>query len=110
MGRRSRSEKYVVEITAAAEDDLREIHAFIARERPIAARKLIDAIELQVTKLEESPLRGVVIEEARLLGLDYRHLLHGPYRTIYRVGKGKVWILRVVHGARMIGPDDFAED
>jgi plasmid stabilization system protein ParE len=107
VARKGESEKYVVEITAAAEDDLREIHAYIKRDRPLAADKLIVAIERQVTKLEQNPLRGVVIEEARLLGLDYRHLLHGPYRTIYRVGRGRVWIVRVVHGARLIGHDDF---
>lgn len=109
MAKRSGAEKYVVEITAAAEEDLREIHAFIARDRPVAARKLIAALERQVTNLEENPLRGVVIEEARLLGLDYRHLLHGPYRTIYRVGSRRVWIVRVVHGARLIGPDDLED-
>lgn len=110
MARKGGTGKYVVEITAAAEGDLREIHASIARDRPVAAEKLIAAIERQVTKLEENPLRGVVIEEARLLGLDYRHLLHGPYRTIYRVGRDRVWIVRVVHGARIIALDDLAQD
>ena len=107
-GRSRRSAaKYDVEITAAAEADLRDIHSWIARERPRAAARLVDALARQIAALESQPLRGAVIEESRLLGIDYRHLVYGPYRTIYRVRGKRVWIVRVLHGARLIGSEEL---
>jgi plasmid stabilization system protein ParE len=50
------------------------------------------------------PLRHEVIPEAREIGVEYRHTLSGPYRTIYRVEKERVIVVRVIHGARLLDP------
>jgi plasmid stabilization system protein ParE len=50
--------------------------------------------------LEAFPLGHEAIPEARHLGGDYRHLLAGNYRVIFRVEGHRVIVLRVIHAAR----------
>ena len=94
--------KHRVEITASAERDALAIRDHIARDKPSAARQWVRALRLQIRSLERLPSRGVVIPEADLLGVEYRQLLHGNYRTIYRVEGARVIVVRVVHGARRL--------
>ena len=41
------------------------------------------------------------------MGTAYRHLVFGDYRTIFRVSGGTVFVLRIVHGARLLDPSMF---
>jgi len=91
-------EKYRVRITAAAQRDVKSIHDYIAENAPRTADSWID--ELQT--LEQFPTRCAVIPEATELGREYRHLIHGRYRTIFRVEGRVVWIVRVIHGAQLL--------
>jgi len=94
--------KYQVDITRIAESDIKEIHSTIARDNPLAAAKWFEEVERQIHSLENFPLRCPVIPEAQELGNQYRHLIYGYYRTIFRIeGKGVI-ILRVIHGARLL--------
>ena len=94
--------KYRVEITRHAEADLEAIYAYIAQDNPAAAFEFVAAIERQISSLERFPLRAPVIPEAGELGVSYRHLIHGVYRTILRVEGRRVYILRVIHGSRLL--------
>ena len=94
--------KYRVEITRHAEADLETIYAYIAQDNPTAALGFVEAIEHQVASLEQFPLRAAVIPEAGDLGVSYRHMIHGPYRTIFRIEGKRVYILRVIHGSRLL--------
>ena len=94
--------KHNVRVTRAAEDDATEIHDHIARDSPRAALEWLGELERQVASLERFPLRFPVIPEARDLGVEYRHLVYGNYRTVYRVEGSTVWIVRIVHGARLL--------
>ncbi len=96
--------KYRVEITATAERDLCEIRDFIAKDKPLAAQRWIQRIQKQILRLQTMPLRHEVIPEARDIGIEYRHALLGPYRTIYRVENDRVLVVRVIHGARLLDP------
>lgn len=80
------------------------VHDHIARDKPAAARKWVAAIRRQIGTLEQHPLRAAPIPEAGHLGVAYRQLLHGRYRTIYRVEGSRVIIVRVVHGAQQLHP------
>jgi toxin ParE1/3/4 len=95
-------QSYKVEITGAAKSDIIEIFDHIARDNPAAATKFVMELERQIRSLMKYPLRCPVIPEAPELKREYRHLLYGSYRTIFKVtGKGVI-IIRVIHGARLL--------
>ena len=94
--------KYQVEITQKAEDDLEAIWQYIAKNNPINADRLVSRLEIQTTTLESFPKRGVLIPENNIFGTDYRQLIHKDYRTIYKISGSKVFVMRVVHGSRLL--------
>ncbi len=94
--------KYRVEITATAESDLREIFHYIAVDNEAAANRLVSELERQIDSLERYPLRCPVIPESTELGREYRHIIYGPYRTVFRIDGSRVLILRVLHSARLL--------
>ena len=94
-------QKYQVEITRMAESDIQEIFEYIFRDNKAAAIKWVEEIERQIDTLEDFPVRCTIIPEAQELGEEYRHLIYGNYRTIFRIGGSKVIIMRVIHGARL---------
>jgi plasmid stabilization system protein ParE len=95
-------QKYRVEITAIAESDIKEIFQYIASDNKAAAAKLVKEIERQIDSLEQFPLRCPVIPESRELGKEYRHIIYGNYRTIFRIDGSMVVIIRVIHSARLL--------
>lgn len=94
--------RYRVEITRAAERDVVEIYEYIARSSPSAAAEWVVEIERQAQTLSRFPKRCPVIPEAEDLGLAYRHLIWGQYRTVFRIDGGIVYVVRVIHGARLL--------
>lgn len=99
--------KYRVEITEIAEADIQEIYEYISKDNTNAAIKWIDEIEHQIHTLKQFPLRCSAIPEAQDLGREYRHIIYGDYRTIFRVDKSRVIILRVIHGVRLMDMQIF---
>jgi toxin ParE1/3/4 len=99
--------RFSVEITPSAETDIAEIWDYIAQDSPANAAAFILAIEAQIASLEKYPERCPRIPENEILGTSYRHLIHGSYRTIFRVAGSKVIILRVIHGARLLDTSLF---
>jgi plasmid stabilization system protein ParE len=94
--------KYRVEITEIAESDIQNIFTYISKDKSSAAMKWIEEVERQIYSLERFPLRCAIIPEAEELGREYRHIIYGNYRTIFRMDKSKVIIMRVIHGARLL--------
>lgn len=99
--------KYNVEITVAAERDVEEIWTYIAADSPENATAFIVRLEEQIDSLEQFPERCPLIPENEQLGTAYRHLLHGAYRTIFRIAGKTVYILRIIHGARLLDSSCF---
>jgi toxin ParE1/3/4 len=97
-----------VEITSTAEADIAEIWDYIAQDNPENASVFIFAIEEQIASLEAFPERCARIAENAILGTAYRHILHGPYRTIFRITGNTVLILRVMHSSRLLETELFA--
>ncbi|MCX5886525.1 MAG: type II toxin-antitoxin system RelE/ParE family toxin [Proteobacteria bacterium] len=62
----------------------------------------VQDIERQIDSLGKYPLRCPVIPEAEQLGRQYRHLIYGNYRTIFRIEGSWVIILRMIHSARLL--------
>jgi toxin ParE1/3/4 len=96
------AERYRVEITRVAETDLRDIHRNIVADNKVAADQWLNSIEQQIDSLEKFPLRCPIIPEAQELGGEYRQMIHGNYRTIFKVDGVRVIIMRVIHGARLL--------
>ncbi|MGM0441361.1 MAG: type II toxin-antitoxin system RelE/ParE family toxin [Elusimicrobiota bacterium] len=94
--------KYKVEITELAEKDILSIFRHIAKDSEQAAKKWVNEVEKQFETLVKFPKRGPVIPEAEELEVAYRHLVYGNYRTIFRLYKKKVFVLRVVHSSQLL--------
>jgi plasmid stabilization system protein ParE len=79
-----------------------EICEYITQDKPEAATAFVLRLEEQIGTLERFPERCPLVPENELLGTAYRHLLHGNYRTIFKIIGPRVIILRVLHGARLL--------
>jgi len=101
--------KFRVKIALIAERDIEGIWTFIAHDNAEAADRFIRQFEARIDTLERFPERCPLIPENALLGTRYRHLLIGNYRTIFRIAGKTVFVLRVVHGARLLSPAMFEE-
>src|ERR1700722_15639732 len=98
--------RYQVKITRVAEGDLNEIWDYIHQDSPREAEKFILRLEHQIMTLEQHPERCSQVPENKVLGTQYRHLVYGDYRTVFRISKRMVYILRIIHGSRLL--DDSA--
>ncbi len=78
------------------------IYDYIERDSRQRAVKWFREIERQIRTLSRSPKRCPVIPESQEIGREYRHLIYGNYRTIFRAEGEIVYVVRVVHGARLL--------
>jgi toxin ParE1/3/4 len=95
-------ERFEVELTADAENDIEAIHAYLAEKRSAKdADRLLDECLGAVEALECFPLPGAIPKELDALGIgEFRQILLQPYRLIYRVVSAKVFILVIADGRR----------
>ena len=93
---------YRVLLTRQAQNDLAEIFDYISADSPENAAAFILAIERKVFSLASMPERSPLAPENSLLGTNYRHLVHGNYRLIFRTQGDSVIVLRIIHGARLL--------
>jgi plasmid stabilization system protein ParE len=101
------SARFQVKITRTAEGDLKEIWNHIGKDSPREAERFITRIEQHLTTLEQYPERCPPVPENDVLGTEYRHILYGDYRTIFRISPKTVYILRIIHGSRLLDDSAF---
>lgn len=91
---------FAVMLTGDARRDLEEIYDYVAlHDAPGKADRLLDRIERVFASLSESPQRGAFPKELLALGIrEYREVFFKPYRIIYRVLDGVVYILLIADG------------
>ena len=90
-----------VEFAESALVDLEEIRAWYAAQGvPEVGVRFVAEIVGQVERLAEFPESGRIIPELGLAGV--RELLHPPFRIVYRIGAGKVWIVRVWRSEQLL--------
>jgi len=87
-----------IEWTKPAVSDLENIQDYIARDSAEYAGAVIERLILSVDQLVSFPESGRLVPEAT--DSNIRELLIQNYRVIYRLKKGCVQILAIVHGAR----------
>ena len=86
--------------TEPAVEDLRELHAYIARDSEMYASGFVERIILAVEQAADHPRVGRVVPEKN--DEDVRELLYQNYRIIYRIKSDKIEVLTVIHGARAL--------
>jgi toxin ParE1/3/4 len=94
--------------TSEARDRLAEIEAYVARDNPAAAERLIDRLVEQAERLATHPLAGRVVPEWSRD--DLREKIVDGYRVVYRVltESDEIHVLTVFEGHRLLRDDDKA--
>lgn len=85
--------------TGRADEDLIDIWVSIATDNPVAADRMLDAIERRWELLAQYPYSGVARDD---IAPGIRHLTAGQYLTFYRITDVGIEIVRVLHGRREI--------
>ena len=88
-------------------DRVSEIVEYIALDKPTAADKWITTIFSKVEQLVSSPEIGRVVPEIE--DEQFRELIYGNYRIIYRIEKKQVSILTIRHGRQILPMEDILE-
>ena len=77
-----------------------EIADYIAQDKPSAAEKWIDTVFSKVEQLKSSPEIGRIVPEIN--NTQFRELIYGNYRIIYRIEKKQISILTIRHGKQIL--------
>jgi len=101
--------KFRVRITRAAERDIEELWNFIAHDSHEESDKFVRRLEEQIKTLETFPERCPLIPENEILGTRYRQLLYGNYRSVLRIARKSVYVIRVIHGATLLDSSMFED-
>jgi len=95
--------KYRIIWSNIAENDLKSIIEYIADENLLDAQKILQNIKEKASSLYLFPNRGRLVPELKDQGiLQYREIIHSPWRIIYRISENNVYILSVLDARRNI--------
>jgi len=83
-----------------------EIADYIARDNLTAAERWVDGIFKLVEPLEDLPKPGRIVPEIERD--DFREVIKGNYRIIYRVEPEQVSILTVRHGKQILPLEEIS--
>ncbi len=92
-----------VEWSAQASQDLESIVDFISKDSPQYARLFAVDIFRALDRIATFPNSGRIVPEAANPAI--REVILGSYRVMFRVGKEKVGLITIHHGARLLDPD-----
>ena len=88
-----------------AVDRSSEIADYIAQDKPSAAEKWINTVFSKVEQLKSSPEIGRLVPE--LNNTQFRGIIYGNYRIIYRIEKKQISILTIRHGKQILPIDEI---
>ncbi|VAW46007.1 Death on curing protein, Doc toxin [hydrothermal vent metagenome] len=88
-----------------AVDRVAEIAKYIAQDSPNSAQKWVELIFKIVERLEQFPKSGRIVPE--IMQDDFREIIYGNYRIIYRLKSERVSILTVRHGRQLLPIDEI---
>jgi len=86
--------------TDTARDHLRAIHAYVARNSPRYALRVVDRLTRRSQQIAGFPLSGREVPEFAVPQI--REVLEGPFRIMYYIKPDQIDVLAVIHGARQI--------
>jgi toxin ParE1/3/4 len=96
-----------LEWTEKAERDLELIHAFIAKDKPIAAIRFVARIKRAVENLIRFPYMGEILtreEESQI-----REIYVKTCRVVFRVRVDAIRVITLVHSARDFHLDEIGD-
>lgn len=95
------SKTYKVFWTGVAQKDLEVITNYIGKGSPQATLKFLRFFQKKATSLKKSPRRGRSIPELALIKeTSLKEIIIAPWRLIYRVQEGSVYVLALFDGRR----------
>ncbi len=83
-----------------AVDRASEIADYIAQDKPSAAEKWIEIVFSKVEQLKSSPEIGRILPEIN--DSQFRELIYGNYRIIYRIETKQISILTIRHSRQIL--------
>ncbi len=86
-------------------DRVADIAQYIAQDSPIAAQKWVESTFKVVERLKQFPKSGRIVPE--ILQDEFREIIHGNYRIIYRFQNEHVSVLTVRHGKQILPIDEI---
>ena len=86
-------------------DRASEIAEYIAQDKPAAAEKWIDTVFSKVEQLKSTPEIGRFVPEIQ--NNQFRELIYGNYRIIYRIEKKQISILTIRRGKQILPIDEI---
>ncbi len=89
--------------TNTAEEHLDSIHAYIAKDSPQFAKRMVDRLTRRSIQIAEFPLSGRSVPEYEMEQI--REVIEGPFRIIYYIKPDQIDVLAVIHAAQ----DPFKE-
>ena len=88
---------YEVIWAKTAENDLEKIIEYIAQNSPGNALRILKKIKKRVNDLYHLPKRYRIVPELYDPGItQYREMIIKPWRVMYRISNGKVYVLSVL--------------
>ena len=90
--------------TDTARTHLRAIHAYIAKNSPEYALRVVDRLTRRSQQIAEFPLSGRAVPEFGVA--QVRQVVEGPFRIIYYIKPDQIDVLAVIHGAQQIPPGE----
>jgi len=89
--------KYKITWATDAENDLRKIIEYIARDNVANARQALARIKEKAADLDQLPDRGRIVPELQDYGITfYREIIVAPWRIIYRISDRQIHVLAVI--------------
>jgi toxin ParE1/3/4 len=89
-----------------AADEYEAAIEYVARDAPVAAKRMAQRIMERIRSLRRFPDSGGFIPEDDTN--TYRQMIEGNYRIIYRREGDAAIIASIYHGARLLKPEDLA--
>jgi plasmid stabilization system protein ParE len=86
-------------------DRVAEISQYIAEDNLNASKKWVNSIFQVVERLEQFPRSGHIVPEIRQE--DFREIIHGNYRIIYKLEDEQISILTIRHGKQILPIDEI---
>jgi plasmid stabilization system protein ParE len=84
--------------TNTAEEHLEAIYAYIAKDSPVYAKRMVDRLTGRSIQIAEYPLSGCAVPEYELTQI--REVIEGPFRIIYCIKPDGIDVLAVIHAAQ----------
>ena len=89
-------------------DKLSDIADYIALDKPTASLNWIESVFAEVEKLSTFPESGRIVPE--LKNIQYRELIIGNYRVIYKQLKAEIQILTVRNFKQLLSSKNLSKE